>query len=90
MLNKRREMSQQAAIGRGGGCSSDGGKRLQRYFPRVRGGGAMAPSKVYKSPIAEIAKHTFNTGENKFAAHFTESRERVAGYIHARYPLSLM
>ena len=36
---------------------------------------------MYKSPIAEIAKHTFNTGKNKFAAQFTESRERVAGYI---------
>jgi len=74
-------MSQQAAIGRGGGRGSSGGKRLQRYFPRGRGGGATAPSKVYESPIAEIAKHTFNTGENKFAAQFTESRERVAGYI---------
>ena len=31
--------------------------------------------------ITEIAKYTFNTGENKFAAQFTESRERVAGYI---------
>jgi hypothetical protein len=33
------------------------------------------------APITEIAKHTFNTGENKFAAQFTESRERVAGYV---------
>jgi hypothetical protein len=74
-------MSQQAAIGRGGGRGGGGGKRPQRYFPRGRGGGATGPSKVYKSPIAEIAKHTFNTGENKFAAQFTESRERVAGYI---------
>jgi len=74
-------MSQQAAIGRGGGRGGGGGKRPQRYFPRGRGGGATAPSKVYESPIAEIAKHTFNTGENKFAAQFTESRERVAGYI---------
>lgn len=37
--------------------------------------------KAYESPITEITKHTFNTGENKFAAQFTESRERVAGYI---------
>jgi len=81
MPNERREMSQQAAIGRGGGRGGGGGKRPQRYYPRGRGGGAMAPSKVYESPIAEIAKHTFNTGENKFAAQFTESRERVAGYI---------
>mgnify|MGYP006216894827 CR=1 FL=1 len=74
-------MSQQAVIGRGGGRGSGGGKRPQRYFPRGRRGGATALSKVYESPIAEIAKHTFNTGENKFAAQFTESRERVAGYI---------
>ena len=74
-------MSQQAAIGRGGGCGSGGGKKPQRYFARGRGGGAAALSKAYESPIAEIAKHTFNTGENRFAAQFTESRERVAGYI---------
>jgi hypothetical protein len=74
-------MSQQAAIGRGGGHGGGGVKSPQRYFPRGRGGGATAPSKVYKSPIAEIAKHTFNTGKNKFAAQFTKSRERVAGYI---------
>ncbi len=50
------------------------------FFPE---GGEEAPrsSKVYESPIAEIAKHTFNTGENKFAAQFTESQERVAGYV---------
>ena len=38
-------------------------------------------AKTYESPITEIAKYTFNTGENKFAAQFTESRERVAGYV---------
>ena len=41
----------------------------------------MVPSKAYKLPIAEIAKHTFNTVENKFVAQFTNSQERVAGYI---------
>ena len=66
-------MSQQAAIGRGGGRGSSGGKKPQRYFPQGRGGGAAVLSKAYKSPIAEIAKHTFNTGENRFAAQFTES-----------------
>ncbi len=73
-------MSQQAAAGRGGGCGS-GGRRPQRYFPRGRGGGAAASSKAYESPITEIAKHTFNTGENKFPAQFTELRERVTGYV---------
>ena len=74
-------MSQQAAIGQGGVRGGGGGKRPQRYFPRGRGGGAAASNKAYESPIAAIAKHTFNTGKNKFAAQFTESRERVAGYI---------
>ncbi len=76
-------MSQQAAIGRGGGPGGGGGggKKLQRYFPQGRGGGTAVLSKAYKSPIAEIAKHTFNTGENRFATQFTESQERVVGYI---------
>ena len=74
-------MSQQAAIDQGGGRGGGGGKRPQRYFPRGRGGSTTAPSKMYESPIAEIAKHTFNTGENKFAMQFTDSQERVAGYI---------
>ncbi|KAL3796182.1 hypothetical protein ACHAW5_005865 [Stephanodiscus triporus] len=38
-------------------------------------------TKAYKLPITEISKYTFNTGENKFAAQFTESCERVAGYV---------
>ena len=38
-------------------------------------------TKAYESPITEISKYTFNTGENKFAAQFTESCERVAGYV---------
>ena len=38
-------------------------------------------AKAYTSPITEIVKYTFNTGENKFAAQFTESGERVAGDV---------
>ena len=38
-------------------------------------------AKAYKLPITKIPKYTFNTGENKFATQFTESRERVAGYV---------
>jgi hypothetical protein len=71
-------MSQQAAAGRGAGR---GGGRKPRYFPRKGGGNFTATAKAYESPITEIAKYTFNTGENKFAAQLTESRERVAGYI---------
>ena len=71
-------MSQQAAAGRGAGR---GGGRKPRYFPRKGGGNFTATAKAYKSPITEIAKYTFNTGKNKFAAQFTELRERVAGYV---------
>jgi hypothetical protein len=54
-------MSQQAAAGRGAGR---GGGRKPRYFPRKGGGNFTATAKAYKSPITEIAKYTFNTGEN--------------------------
>jgi len=72
-------MSQQVAAGRGGGR---GDTRKPRYFPRRGGGGgAGATTKAYESPITEISEYTFNTGENKFTAQFTESRERVVGYV---------
>jgi hypothetical protein len=71
-----RDMSQQAAAGQGAGC---GGGRKPRYFPR--GGGINVLAEGYKSTIIEIAQHTFNTGENKFAVQFTESREKVANYL---------
>ena len=71
-------MSQQAVAGHGAGR---GGRRKPRYFPRKGGGNFTATAKAYKSPITKIAKYTFNTGENKFAAQFTESQERVAGYV---------
>ena len=71
-------MSQQAAAGCGAGR---GGGRKPRYFSQKGGGNFAATAKAYKSPITKIAKYTFNTGENKFAAQFTESRERVTGYV---------
>jgi hypothetical protein len=36
--------------------------------------------------ISEIAEHTFNTGENKYAAQFTQSREEVANYLQRMSP----
>ena len=81
MPNDTREMSQQAAIGQGGGHGGGGGKRLQRYFLQGRGGSAAALNKAHELPITEIVKHTFNTGENNFAAQFTDLQERVAGYM---------
>jgi hypothetical protein len=71
-------MSQQATAGRGAGRGSG---RKTRYFPQKGGRNFAATAKAYELPITEIAKYTFNTGKNKFAAQFTESGERVAGYI---------
>ncbi len=71
-------MSQQAATGCGAGLR---GERKPKYFPQRGGGNITATAKVYDLPITKIGKYTFNTGENKFAAQFTESRERVAGYV---------
>ena len=69
-------MSQQAVAGRGspaGGCAGRGG----HYF---RGQGD-PPSKGFKSTITEIATYTFNTGQNRFAAQFTQLRKNVASYL---------
>ena len=38
-------------------------------------------TKAYKSAISEIATDTFNTGQNKFATQFTQSRKNVANYL---------
>jgi hypothetical protein len=35
---------------------------------------------LFKSAISKIAKDTFNTGQNKFAAQFMQSRTNVANY----------
>jgi hypothetical protein len=69
-------MSQQAAAGQGARC---GGGRKLRYLPRGRG--VDHSTKPFKSMISEIAEHTFNTGENKYAAQFTRSCEEVANYL---------
>jgi hypothetical protein len=71
-------MNQPTAPGRGAapaGCG--GGGRKSRFFTQ-RGG---EPAKGYKSAIAEIAQDTFNTGQNKFAGQFTQSRKNVANYL---------
>ncbi len=70
-------MSQQAAAGRGAGRGGSG--RGPRYYPRK--GGVDHTLKAYKSAISEIAEHTFNTGQNKYAAQFTRSREDIANYV---------
>ncbi len=59
-------------MGRGGGR----GKRNFRFHPRVG-----EASKGFKSEISKIAVDTFNTGQNKFAAQFTQSRKNAANYL---------
>ncbi len=44
-------------------------------------GGGAEPTKGFKSTISEIAQDTFNTGQNEFAAQFTQSRKNVANYL---------
>jgi hypothetical protein len=69
-------MSQQATAGQGVGR---GGGRKLKFIPR--GGGVKSLSKAFWSSTSGIKKWTFNTGQNKFAAQFTLSREEVANYI---------
>jgi hypothetical protein len=38
-------------------------------------------TKGFKSAISEIAQDTFNMGQNKFAAQFTQSGKNVANYL---------
>jgi hypothetical protein len=72
-------MSQQAAAGWGAGPGGRdwGGRKPRYHFPRT--GGEM--TKGFKSMISEIAQDTFNTGQNKFAAQFTQLRKNVANYL---------
>ncbi len=69
-------MSQQAAARRGAGR---GGGRKPKFIPR--GGGVKSLSKAFRLSTLGIEKWTFNTGQNKFAAQFTLSREELANYI---------
>jgi hypothetical protein len=69
-------MSQQAAAGHGVGRRGGSGPR---YFCPQGGGGEL--TKGFKSGISEIAQDTFNTGQNKFAAQFTQLRKNVTNYL---------
>jgi hypothetical protein len=72
-------MSQQAAAGRGAGPGGRvrGGRKPRYHFPQT--GGEI--TKGFKSAISKIAHDTFNTGQNKLAAQFTQSRKNVANYL---------
>ena len=77
--NCKSKMSQQAAAGCGGG---HGGRGKLRYNQRS---GEM---KGFKSKISKIAHNTtFNTGQNKFAAQFTQLQKNVANYLQCTVAL---
>jgi hypothetical protein len=65
-------MSQQAVAGWGGGR---GGRGKPRYHPQSE------EIKGFKSLISEIVHDTFNMGQNKFAAQFTQLQKNVANYL---------
>ena len=80
-------MSQQVGTGRVGKVKKEGrGARVVRGYG---GGGyrgrSLFVSKVLKSPIVEIASETFNTGQSKFAAQFTQSRKNIASHIQRSF-----
>ena len=50
-----------------------------RFHPR-----AGEATKGFKSAITEIVADTFNTGQNKFAAQFTQSQKNVLNYLQCR------
>jgi hypothetical protein len=71
-------MSQQAVAGKGVPAGRGGvqGMRNMRFHPC-----AGDATKGFKSIISEIATDTFNTGKNKFAAQFTQSRKNITNYL---------
>ena len=64
-------MKKEGRGGRGGRGYGGGGYRGRTPFL----------SKAFKSPIVEITSNTFNTGQSKFAAQFTQSRKNIASYV---------
>ena len=66
-------MSQQVDIGRGRKVKKEGngGHGGRGYDGGGYRGRTPFVSKMFKSPIVEIASETFSTGHRKFAAQFT-------------------
>jgi hypothetical protein len=75
-------MSQQTAAEQGAGMARHGMTTGRGGKPRFQfqsnGNGT---TKAFKLTIAEIANNTFNTGQNKFAVQFTQSRKNVVNYL---------
>ncbi len=70
-------MSQQAAAGRGAPALGQGG-RVPRFF---KGRDPFGKGKGFTSSISKIEYNTFNMGQNRFPAQFTQSRKNVANNL---------
>ena len=68
-------MKKEVRGGRGGRGYGGGGYRGKTPFI----------SKAFKSPIVEITSDTFNTGQSKFSAQFTQSRKNIASYVQRSF-----
>ena len=69
--SRGRQVKKEFHGGRGGRGYGGGGYKGRTPFV----------SKALKSPIVEITSDTFNTGQSKFAAQFTQSRKNIASYV---------
>ena len=75
-------MSQQVDTDRGRQVKIEG-RVCRGYGGRGYRGRMTFVSKAFKSPIVEISADTFNTGQRKFAAQFTQSRKNISSYIQS-------
>ena len=64
-------MKKEGSGGRGGRGYGGGGYRGRTPFV----------SKAFKYHILDIISNTFNTGQSKFSAQFTQSRKNIASYV---------
>ena len=69
--SRGRQVKKEGREGRGGRGYGGGGYKVQTPFV----------SKAFKSPIVEITSNTFNTGQSKFAAQFTQSSKNISSYV---------
>ena len=76
-------MSQQVDTGRGRQVDNEcrGGRGGRGYGGRGYRGRMPFVSKEFKSPIVDIASDTFNTGQSKCAAQFTQSQKNISSCI---------
>ena len=65
--DRGRKVKKEGHGGHGGRGYGSGGYRGQTPFV----------SKAFKYPIVEIASDTYNTGQSKFSAKFTQSRKTL-------------